>query len=88
VDGTVVTADCLEGVADRTFDRVLCNPPTHAGADVLAELFDGAHGVLAAAGRLEVVHHRALDLRRYLSRFDAIDRVRTGAEHVVLRATG
>jgi 16S rRNA (guanine1207-N2)-methyltransferase len=86
VDGTVVTADCLEGVADRTFDRVLCNPPTHAGADVLAELFDGAHGVLAAAGRLEVVHHRALDLRRYLSRFDAVERVRTGTDHMVVRA--
>lgn len=88
VDGTVVTADCVEGVADQRFDRVLCNPPTHAGSGVLAELFDGAHDVLAADGTLLVVHHRDLELRSHLSRFDRIERVRTGDDHVVLHATG
>lgn len=88
VDGTVVTADCVAGVADRTFDRVLCNPPTHAGTDVLSELFDGARDVLAPGGELTIVHHRELDLSPHLSRFDTIERIRTGAEHVVLSATG
>jgi 16S rRNA (guanine1207-N2)-methyltransferase len=88
VDGTVVTADCVAGVADRTFDRVLCNPPTHAGTDVLSELFDGARDVLAPGGELTIVHHRDLDLSAHLSRFDTIERIRTGAEHVVLSATG
>ncbi|WP_323191405.1 methyltransferase [Halostella sp. PRR32] len=87
VDGTVVTADCVAGVADRTFDRVLCNPPTHAGAGVLSELLDGARDVLAPGGELAIVHHRELDLRDHLSRFDAIERLRTGADHVVLSAT-
>src|SRR6056297_743778 len=36
VDATVVTADCLRGVADRTFDAIVCNPPTHAGIGVIS----------------------------------------------------
>ena len=88
VDATVVTADCTAGVADRTFDRVCCNPPTHAGNGVLDELFAGIADVLARGGELTTVHHRDLDLRGYLSRFDRVETRRTGAEHVVLSATG
>lgn len=88
VDGTVVTADCIDGVADRTFDSVLCNPPTHAGNDVLSELFAGIHDVLAPGGELTTVHHRELDLRAHLSRFETTERLRTGDEHVVLSVTG
>ncbi|MCT9094839.1 methyltransferase [Haloarchaeobius sp. HME9146] len=86
VDATVVTADCTAGVADRTFDRVLCNPPTHAGDGVLRDLFAGAHDVLAPGGSLLLVHHRELDLRPSLTRFDRVERRATGAEHVVLAA--
>ncbi|SIR94949.1 16S rRNA (guanine1207-N2)-methyltransferase [Haladaptatus litoreus] len=35
IDGKVVTANCVDGVAGQTFDRILCNPPTHAGEDAL-----------------------------------------------------
>jgi 16S rRNA (guanine1207-N2)-methyltransferase len=87
VDGTVVTGDCVERVTDRTFDSVLCNPPTHAGAAVLSELFDGTRDVLAPDGELVIVHHRDLDLRTHLSRFDSVETLRTRTEHVVLRAT-
>lgn len=86
VDGTVVTADCLEGVAGRTFDRVLCNPPTHAGEGVLAELLSGTYDVLGPDGRLDLVHHRGLDLRGHLDRFGRVEVRRTGPEHVVLGA--
>jgi 16S rRNA (guanine1207-N2)-methyltransferase len=86
VHGRVVTADCLDGVAGRTFDAVLCNPPTHAGSGVLSELLGGARNVLATDGRLRFVHHRDLDLRPHLSRFGTVERVRTGEEHVVLEA--
>ena len=86
VDGTVVTADCTRGVADRTFDRVLCNPPTHAGDGVLSTLFAGAHDVLAADGELRLVHHRTLDLSAHLAPFETVERLETGTEHVVLVA--
>lgn len=88
VDGTPVTADCAEGVADRTFDRVLCNPPTHAGNGVLSELFADVHDVLASDGELTLVHHRELDLDVHLSPFDTVERIRTRDEYVVLRASG
>ena len=88
VDGTVVTADCTEGVVGATFDRVVCNPPTHAGSDVLSELFVGARSVLAPDGELTAVHHREFDCRPYLAGFDTIERRRTGDEHVVLGASG
>lgn len=87
VDGTIVTADCVDGVADRTFDRILCNPPTHAGGGVLADLFAGAHRLLDPDGRLAVVHHCDLDLRAHLDRYGRVERRRTGEEHVVLEAS-
>jgi 16S rRNA (guanine1207-N2)-methyltransferase len=83
VDGRVVTADCAAGVADRTFDTVLCNPPTHAGRGVLVDLCRGAADVLAPDGRCWVVHHRALDLDDPLAAFDRVETVATGEEHVV-----
>jgi 16S rRNA (guanine1207-N2)-methyltransferase len=86
VDGTVHTADCLDGVADRRFDRVLCNPPTHAGDGVLSTLLRGAGDVLAPGGRLDVVHHRALDLSAHLAGSD-VRTLATGDEHVVHRVT-
>lgn len=88
VDGTTVTADCAEGVADRTFDRVLCNPPTHAGSGILSELFAGIHDVLGPDGELSMVHHRALDLGAHLSPFDTIETLRRGNGYVVVRASG
>ena len=86
VSGTVVTADCLRGVAGTTFDAVVCNPPTHAGTDVLSRLFDGAAAVLARSGTAWFVHHRSLDLRPLLDAFDSVERIETGREHVVLAA--
>ena len=86
VDGTVVTADCVEGVADRTFDRVFCNPPTHAGGGVLSELFAGVRDVLAPDGEFALVHHRELSLENHLAPFRRVETRRTGTEHVVVTA--
>ena len=87
VDGVVVTADCLQGVSDQQFDVVCCNPPTHAGDGILWTLFSGVADVLAPGGRFAFVHHRALDLCEFLDPFANVERVATGAEHVVMEAT-
>ncbi|WP_436928926.1 methyltransferase [Halosimplex halobium] len=87
VEGRVLTADCTAGVASESFDTVLCNPPTHAGSGVLADLLRGAADVLAPGGRCWVVHHRALDLDEYFAPFDRVETVATGAEHVVRLAS-
>lgn len=83
VDGPVISTDCLRGV-DTTVDRVLCNPPTHAGSGVLSGLFSGAKRVLAAGGELSAVHHCSLNLDEYLEQVGRIVDRRTGAEHTVV----
>lgn len=85
-DATIHTADCLDAVRDRRFDRVLANPPTHAGDAVLRELCRGVHAVLAPGGDLQLVHHATLDLDPHLAAFDDVETVARGDEHVVLRA--
>lgn len=70
----VVTADCLDGVRDRTFDVVAANPPTHAGEGVVSELFRGARDVLADGGRLFAVYNRVMGLDDDLATvFDSVD---------------
>ncbi|WP_440990680.1 class I SAM-dependent methyltransferase [Haloarchaeobius baliensis] len=88
VDGTVVAADAVSGVADRRFDHVLSNPPTHAGDGVLSDLFSGMARVLAPAGHATVVHHRGLDLSRHFARFSTVETLAMGEEHVVVRLSG
>lgn len=77
----VAAADCLRGTTGP-FDLVVTNPPTHAGAGVLRDLFGGVRGVLAPEGECLAVHHRAVDLP--LGGFDA-ETVREGEEHLVRR---
>lgn len=86
VDGRVVTADGIAGVDGERFDRVLCNPPTHAGDGVLSSLLDGARRVLAPEGELLLVHHRQLDLRPHLRGYGWVSEQATGEEHVVIAA--
>jgi 23S rRNA (guanine1835-N2)-methyltransferase len=86
VEASVATADGLRGVPTEPFDRVLCNPPTHATDEVLEGLFGGARDVLRRGGELLAVHHRELDLRPQLSAFETVESVVIGDEHVVIRA--
>ena len=83
VEGRVVTADRLRGV-DGEFDRVLCNPPTHAGNGVLSRLFSGVCDVLRNDGELSVVHHRTLNLDEHLELVGKITDRQTSNEHTVL----
>ena len=84
VEGTVVTGDGTRGVEDRRFDRILCNPPTHAGRGVLGELFSGAGNVLDPGGRMSVVYHSTLDLDDLLWRVGPIRDREHGEEHTVV----
>lgn len=83
VDGRVETADGTRGI-DRTFDRVLCNPPTHAGSGVLSDLFAGVADVLVDGGELSLVHHETLDLDEYLHQVGSIVDRHSGEEHTIV----
>lgn len=86
VDGTVVTADGVTGVADERFDRVLCNPPTHVGDEVLSAILGRARRVLKQDGTLLLVHHRALDLQPHLRAYGTVEERAIRGEHIVLAA--
>jgi 16S rRNA (guanine1207-N2)-methyltransferase len=83
VAGTVVTADGTRGI-DRRFDRILCNPPTHAGSGILTDLFAGAADVLRSGGEMAVVHHETLNLDEYLRQVGEVRARHRGEEHTVV----
>jgi 16S rRNA (guanine1207-N2)-methyltransferase len=85
-EGTVVTAPELRGVPDEFFDRILCNPPTHATDEVLEGLFTDARRALRSGGEMQVVHHSDLDLRPQLSAFGTVEQVGVSDEHIVVCA--
>lgn len=62
----VVTGDGVAGVRGTSFDRVVCNPPTHAGSGVLHDLMRGASEVLTDDGSLHLVHHQGVAFDTYL----------------------
>jgi 23S rRNA (guanine1835-N2)-methyltransferase len=83
VEGTVVTGDGTRGIEGQ-FDRVLSNPPTHAGSGVLSDMFTDVADVLADGGELSVVHHEELDLDSYLRTVGTVVDRNAGGEHVVV----
>lgn len=87
VEATVHTADCTDATDAESIDLALVNPPTHAGAEVLHDLFSGIHAALVPGGECALVHHEDLDLSAHLAPFGATERVATGEEHAVVRAT-
>lgn len=70
VSARVRLGDGTRGLAGNAFDRVICNPPTHAGYDLLRELFVGAKRVLEPGGVCSLVHHRSLAFDDLLTPFD------------------
>jgi len=63
---TVETADCLDGVADETFDIVLTNPPTHAGKGVTMKMLQGVRDRLADDGEFWLVYNEIMHYDRKL----------------------
>ena len=62
---SVSTADCLDAVADESFDVVTLNPPTHAGKGVTRKMFETTRDVLEN-GALYVVYNRIMNYDRVL----------------------
>ncbi len=80
----VVTADGITGVRKNTFDRIVCNPPTHAGSSTLHALMREASEVLSHDGQMNLVHHQGVSFSRYLNPyFDSIESTDRGEYHVV-----
>jgi 16S rRNA (guanine1207-N2)-methyltransferase len=89
---TFHVTDVLDGVADRSADVVLLNPPFHAGgartSAVASRMFAEAQRVLRPGGELRVVANRHLDHHATLKRrFGSIEVVAADPRFSVLSVT-
>ena len=87
-----LTANCLEGVDDESYDLVLCNPPFHdqgsRDLDTSLNMFREAKRVLRLGGALRVVGNRHLAYHKKLKRiFGNVSVLGSNAKFVVLEAT-
>lgn len=67
VEAEVFNGDALSEVEDQIFDRVLTNPPTHAGEDVTTEFFRSSYDVLRDGGELYLVYNDVMNYESNLS---------------------
>ena len=55
VDAEVIESDCLDGVLDKKFGLIICNPPIHAGKNVVYKIFEQAYEVMNKNGNFWIV---------------------------------
>ncbi|RKF15636.1 methyltransferase domain-containing protein [Alginatibacterium sediminis] len=86
-----VQTNCLEGVADKSFDLILCNPPFHqqntVSEHIAQQMFKDSRRCLKNNGRLRIVANRHLNYKMYLKPlFSNINLVASNAKFVILDA--
>ena len=89
---TFRAGDCLTGVAARSVDVILCNPPFHQQAavgDMIArKMFRQARNVLRQNGELWVIGNRHLGYHQMLGKiFGTVSLIASNAKFVVLKAS-
>lgn len=85
--GRAHLASSLRGIASKTFDVVLTNPPTHGGNDLLLSLFREMVRVCSSRGHVWAVVGKHLPVERSLRALAAVSAVAEDATYKVLRAT-
>lgn len=77
IDAKVRNGDVLSEVEEEGFDRVLTNPPTHAGSDVTSEFFNASYDVLEEGGEMYLVYNDVMgyenDLQDIFSEVEVVD---------------
>jgi 16S rRNA (guanine1207-N2)-methyltransferase len=82
-----LVSDRFDAVKGERFDRVISNPPFHAGVDVLYPLVDEAYAHLRFHGRMYLVLMRYVGIKRHIERvFGNCTVVAREGKHAVLMA--
>lgn len=55
LDAEVIESDCLDNVLNRKFGLIICNPPIHAGKNVVYKIFEQSYEVLNKNGSFWIV---------------------------------
>lgn len=79
--------DCIDGFADRKFDAIVSNPPTHQGSGVTDEMFQHAHESLKCGGKLYLVYNQNMRFEDQLSEmFDTTEILEEKDNYRILKA--
>ena len=82
-----VVSDRFDAVRGERFDRVISNPPFHAGVDVLYPLVDQAYAHLRFHGKMYLVLMRYVGIKRHIEKvFGNCSIVAQEGKHTVLMA--
>ncbi len=82
-----VVSDRFDAVRGERFDRVISNPPFHAGVDVLYPLVDQAYAHLRFHGKMYLVLMRYVGIKRHIEKvFGNCTIVAHEGKHTVLMA--
>jgi len=82
-----IVSDRFDGVRGERFDRVVSNPPFHAGVDVLYPLVDEAYAHLRFHGKMYLVLMRYVGIKRHIEKvFGNCTVVASEGKHTVLMA--
>jgi 23S rRNA (guanine1835-N2)-methyltransferase len=82
--GEVLLQDGISGLPAASFERVLSNPPTHAGSAKLQELFAGMLRVTVPGGWVALVVRERLNYEKWLCELGEVRRLATAAGYKVL----
>lgn len=82
LQGKVEMLNDLSSVASSSFDRVVSNPPTHAGSDVLRRMFTEMVRVTEGTARIVVREH--LNYEKWLRELGGVTGLAIGDDYKVL----
>lgn len=82
--GDVLLRDGTEGFPAATFDRVVSNPPTHAGSATLLRIFAGALRVLVPGGRALFVVREHLNYEKWMREMGTLRMLETANGYKIL----
>lgn len=84
LEGEARLQDGVSGLQAASFERVLSNPPTHAGSAKLQELFAGMLRVTVPGGWVALVVRERLNYEKWLCELGEVQRLTTAAGYKVL----
>lgn len=77
VEAEVIESDCLDSVLDKKFGLIICNPPIHAGKNIVYKIFEQSYEVLNKNGSFWIViqqkHGAPSAIKKLESIFESVE---------------
>ena len=91
LEGRVLESDCLDGVINEKFLLVICNPPIHAGKEIVYKIFDQTYEVLESNGSFWIViqqkHGAPSAIKKLESVYDKVEIIYKKKGFYIIKST-